>query len=108
MIVEADLAPRDDGRAAAHDFQETTLGVVVVEPRVVRVDADGCIDALVLQRHGDRPLKVPGVRVARPHIQDRAHAGGARSRDHLVAVGVELLAVYVRVRVNEHKEAVSC
>ena len=68
----------------------------------MRVYADGCVHALVLLCQGDRALKVAAVRVARPHVQDSAYARLARTRDRLVAVCVELLAVNVRVGINEH------
>jgi hypothetical protein len=101
MIIEPDLADRHDP-LTSHELSEPPLRHLVIQTRVVRVDADRRVGALILLGHSDRPLKVLAVRVARPHIQERAHARLTRTRHYLVAVGVELLAVNVRVGIDEH------
>ncbi len=102
MIVKPDLAPRDDALAPLDQRPQQPLRLPVIKPRVVRVDADRRVHALVLLRDRHRPLEITRPRVARPHVQDRAHARRTRARDHLVAIRVVLPAVNVRVRIDKH------
>jgi hypothetical protein len=97
MIIQTDLAPRDDALAVPREFVDTLRRALVKQARVVRVDAHRRVHALVSFGHRHRALQLAAVRIARPDIQDRHNPGLARTRHHLVAIRIELRPVNVRV-----------
>lgn len=73
------------------------FGVVVIELRVMRVNADRRINIVVLFRDIDCSPKIVRIRIARTDIQHRRDTGLGRPLNYLVTVAVELFAVDMAV-----------
>src|SRR6185369_12871725 len=101
MKVEPDLAPGD------HPFILDQLsylffGAIVVEACIVRMCADGGIDIFVLLTQGNRTLERIAVRVAGADVEYHGNAGRMSALDYGFAIGVKLLTINMRMRVNKH------
>ena len=82
--------------ASLRDLLGVMLGKLF---RLVRVNAHGGVNPIVAIGQGDRRLKVIRPRAA-PDGQEIAQPGGAGTRHHLRAVGVEIGIVEMSVRIQ--------
>src|SRR5260370_18382563 len=74
MIIQPNLAPRDDAPALLCEIEKSLLCLIRKQLRIVRMDADGCIDVLVFFSHLDRAFESPAVRMPLPDIQHDPYA----------------------------------
>src|SRR5687768_6518818 len=77
------------------------LSVVVVELRIVWMDADARKHVLVFLSNSNSLPKIVGMRIASPHIQHGRNAGFPRTLDNLVPIVVKRLAVNMAMRIDE-------
>src|SRR5258708_25313766 len=104
MIVEPNLAPGNHALALLYEINEPLLCLIVEQLRIVRMDADGCIDVCVCFSELDRALEGVAVRIAGADIEHRPDARVSRAVNYVVAVGVVFCSVDVAMRINEHHD----
>src|SRR5437764_13900228 len=78
------------------------LGGVIIELGIVRMNADRCVNIVVFLSYGNGSLKIVAVRIAGPNIEHHPNTGIFCTLNHIVTVRVELLAVNMAVRVDQH------
>ena len=71
------------------------------QPGLVRMNAEGRVNEIVFLRQSNSAIHCAGP-IAVADRDDGLHPGLPRPRNHLLAIGVEPLAVKMRVRINEH------
>src|ERR1700757_342559 len=95
VIVESDFTPGDDLWVPRQLFH-LGVGMVGSEPGLVGMNADGRVYGRMLLRQANASVQFRrSVSVTDGH--DCADSRIARARDHLLAIGVELLAIEMRV-----------
>src|SRR2546421_3567590 len=104
MIIEPDLAPRNHAPALFCQIKKSLLCSIVEQLRIVRMDADGCIDVWVCFSQLDRAFEGAAVRIAGADIEHSPDARVARATNYVVAVGVVFRSGDVAVRINEHHD----
>lgn len=71
------------------------------EPCFVRMDPNGGVQEWIFLRQLN-----PGIQlwrpIAIPNRNHRPNSSRARPFNHLLAIGIELLAIKVRMRINKH------
>src|SRR5450631_272996 len=100
VVVQADLPPCDHlgmPRELPHGF----IGSVIREPGFVRMDPDSRVHERVLFRELNSGIE-RGWAIAIADRDHPSHSGLASASDHLLAIGVELLAVEMCVRIYKH------
>ena len=102
MKIESNLTPRNHARALRLQANEFVFRRLIKKTSVVRVNADGGINVVVLFSQRNCAFEGVAVRIAGADIQNRDYAGSASSLNHLIAIRVKLRPVDVRVRVNKH------
>src|SRR5215207_8817549 len=95
VVVESRLADGDRLRMGEKSPQLGEVALVAL-PRVVRVQAEGCVDALLGLADGERLATRADVR---PHRDDAGDPGFARAGEHSRDIAVA--GVEVRVRVDQ-------
>ena len=88
-IIQPDLAPGDHLRMLRQAFH-VLIGGFIRQPGFMGMNADRRVDEIVLFRQANSAVDVLGT-VAVADGDDGLHSSLARPRDHLLAVGVELL-----------------
>src|SRR6185369_7464954 len=78
------------------------FGFVVVEARVVRMNADRRVDVGVSPAHLDRTFEDAAVGIPGADVQNRRDAGCNGTFEHLIAIRVKLRTINVRMRIDEH------
>src|ERR1051326_4557779 len=99
-IVQANFSPSDDLFVSGKLFQFGE-GCVVREFGLVGVDANGSVHKRILLSEANSAVE-DGRAVAIADGDDRFNSGLASALDNLLAVGLELLAIEMCVRVDEH------
>src|SRR5205085_9348757 len=97
MIIEANLAPSQHARTAAHALLQTLRRPFISQTSIVRMHTGCRIDAFIAFSNLKRTLQWSTVRIARTHIQNRNDTGRTRTRHDLIAIRVVLRPVYMRV-----------
>src|SRR5580704_9844620 len=100
-IVQSDLAPGNDFGMPRQPFH-ILIGGFIRKPSLVRMNAQRRINKIVsLRQLNSAVYLLRTITVADGN--DGLHSGLACPRDDLLAVGVELLAIKVRVRIDKHR-----
>ena len=99
-IIQPNLAPSND--LGMHcEALHVPIGGVIREPGFVRMYAESRVNELVFLGQPDSAIHLRRpVAVADGH--DRLHPRLSRARNNFLPVGVEALAIKMRVRVNKH------
>ena len=101
VVIEPHLAPADDLRMAGK-LKQARFEIIVEQPRFMRVKAHGGVyKRVALGQAKSRRVRIFRY-VAIAYGDYHLNARRAGARDHLFAVGVKVLHLYVRVRVYVH------
>src|SRR5580658_9776741 len=100
IVIESDLAPGDDLGMLCQSLHRL-VSRVIREPGLMRMNPDGCVQERILVRELNSGIERWRA-VAVANGDDRPNSCRSGVSDHLFAIGVELLAVEMRVRIYKH------
>ena len=99
-IIQTDLAPCDHFGMPRQTLH-VLVGGFIRQPGFVRMNAERRVNEIVFLRQSNSAIHLRGT-IAVADGDYGLNPGLPRPIDHLLAIGVELLAIEMRVRINEH------
>ena len=96
VIVEADFAP-GDYFGIFRQLVQFRVVLFLDFGCMLRVDADGGVDPVVIVRHFDCGVEAVWAGAAAADGEDCLHACGLRALEHFGAIDIEFLGFQVRV-----------
>src|SRR5262245_46492148 len=97
VIVEADFTPSDHARTLLCQISQSLFRRAVKQFRVVRMNADGAVNLIVVLSQLNCSFVSTTVWIAGAHVKHRRDSGVPRARNHVFAIAVVIGTVYVAV-----------
>src|SRR5579872_552079 len=100
IIIQPNLTPRYN-LGISRQLLHSLVGSLVGQAGFVGMDSEGRIDEFVFFSQTNSTIDILGA-VAVPDGNNRSNSGCTSALDHLVTIRVELVAVEMCVRIDEH------
>ena len=102
IIIQADLAPRDDFFTGSTKLYKMRLRQIVIKLCIMGVNTQCRIDIILFLSKSNRAFEISTMRIARSDIEHCDQSRFSRSFDDLISIVFKLLSVYVAVGIDEH------
>src|SRR5438105_2721679 len=99
VIIQTNLAKSLHLAAAHQQLRETFFCLIVEEPRIMRVSANGGVNIFVSLCQLNSAVESVTVRISGADIEQQIDAGGVRSLNYFLAIVVVLRPINVAMRV---------